>query len=220
MGTDSASVSRVTADVLAEFLEVAFHAILYSRELYPASVFHTTKKYNVPVQMCCHQGVRQYIQSVLTSVSTAYVFMCSQMCCHQGVRQYIQSVLTSVSTVLEKGQLEQVVFVILDSCRTPLQRFVFELVLPNTRVRTSDDLCLLKLEQQLRGFILKINTSDGQLTAVPSESTWTVQVHTTQVIALEMQQQQCIQDFTWILADSCETCMEDRRLVPPESCQL
>ena len=41
----------VMADILLEFLEVAFHSILYVRELYPAAVFHTTKKYNVPVQV-------------------------------------------------------------------------------------------------------------------------------------------------------------------------
>jgi len=31
----------------------------------------------------------------------------------------------------------------------------------------SDNLCLLKLEQELRAFILKINTSDAQLTSIP-----------------------------------------------------
>ena len=62
--------------------------------------------------------------------------LCSQMCQHRGVRQYIQSVLSSVSAVLENGQLEQVVFVMLDSSRSPLQRFVFEMTLPQARARS------------------------------------------------------------------------------------
>ena len=41
----------VAADILSEFLEVAFHAILYVREIYPSSVFERRKKYDVPVQV-------------------------------------------------------------------------------------------------------------------------------------------------------------------------
>jgi len=37
--------------VLCEFLEVAFHLILYVREVYPPVVFERRKKYNVPVQV-------------------------------------------------------------------------------------------------------------------------------------------------------------------------
>ncbi|KAK2180288.1 hypothetical protein NP493_448g03028 [Ridgeia piscesae] len=144
------------------------------------------------------------------------------MCRHQAVKQYIQNVLTSVTTVLEKAQLEQVVFVILDASHHPLQRFVFELMLPATRVRSSDNLCLLKLEQELRAFILKINTSDAQLTSIPPDNTWVVQVHTSQAAALEMQQHQCVQDFTWIPADDREISMKDRQIIPLKavSCEV
>ena len=45
------SVLPVAADVLCEFLEVAFHLILYVREVYPAVVFERRNKYNVPVQV-------------------------------------------------------------------------------------------------------------------------------------------------------------------------
>ena len=36
-------------DILAEFLEVAFHTILYVREIYPKSVFELKKKYDAPI---------------------------------------------------------------------------------------------------------------------------------------------------------------------------
>ena len=41
----------VSGGVLCEFLEVAFHLILYVREVYPPVVFERRKKYNVPVQV-------------------------------------------------------------------------------------------------------------------------------------------------------------------------
>lgn len=41
----------VSGGVVCEFLEVAFHLILYVREVYPAMVFERRKKYNVPVQV-------------------------------------------------------------------------------------------------------------------------------------------------------------------------
>lgn len=44
-------VLTVSGGVLCEFLEVAFHLILYVRELYPPVVFERRKKYNVPVQV-------------------------------------------------------------------------------------------------------------------------------------------------------------------------
>jgi len=44
-------VVSVFSGVFCDFLEVAFHLILYVREVYPAVVFERRKKYNVPVQV-------------------------------------------------------------------------------------------------------------------------------------------------------------------------
>ncbi len=41
----------VSSDIFCEFLDVAFHCILYVRELYPVGIFKRKKKYNVPVQV-------------------------------------------------------------------------------------------------------------------------------------------------------------------------
>ncbi|GCB60674.1 hypothetical protein scyTo_0012784 [Scyliorhinus torazame] len=46
---------QVIADVLCEFLEVAFHVILYVWEVYPIGIF----------QMSCHPELNQYIQDTL-----------------------------------------------------------------------------------------------------------------------------------------------------------
>ena len=39
----------VASDILTEFLEVAFHSLLYVRDLYPCGVFQRRKKYDVPI---------------------------------------------------------------------------------------------------------------------------------------------------------------------------
>ena len=55
-------VKIVSGGVLCEFLEVAFHLILYVREVYPAVVFERRKKYNVPVQVWCQIFVNNLLR--------------------------------------------------------------------------------------------------------------------------------------------------------------
>ena len=45
------TADTVNVDIVAEFIEVAIHCILYNRNLYPQGVFEKRKKYNVPVQV-------------------------------------------------------------------------------------------------------------------------------------------------------------------------
>ena len=52
----------VSGRVLCEFLEVAFHLVLYVREVYPAVVFERRKKYNVPVQVSEHFMLEMFLQ--------------------------------------------------------------------------------------------------------------------------------------------------------------
>jgi len=40
--------------LLLEFLETAIHQILYTRHLYPTSIFVLKKKYNIPVWVSAH----------------------------------------------------------------------------------------------------------------------------------------------------------------------
>jgi mitotic spindle assembly checkpoint protein MAD2B len=52
-------------DILIDFLEVAIHAVLYAREVYPPFLFEQRRKYSVNIFRCRHPGVIQYIQRVL-----------------------------------------------------------------------------------------------------------------------------------------------------------
>ncbi|KAK3099439.1 hypothetical protein FSP39_004382 [Pinctada imbricata] len=85
-------------DILLEFLEVAIHCILHKRDLYPKGVFRQAKKYGVPVQMCIHPDVSQYIKDILESIKR-----------------------------LPKNSAEQVCLVIMDKDSSPVERFVFKL---------------------------------------------------------------------------------------------
>ena len=51
--------------MLCEFLEVAFHLVLYVREVYPAVVFERRKKYNVPVQVSEDFRLEMFLQRYL-----------------------------------------------------------------------------------------------------------------------------------------------------------
>uniref|UniRef100_A0A8C4WVS2 HORMA domain-containing protein n=1 Tax=Eptatretus burgeri TaxID=7764 RepID=A0A8C4WVS2_EPTBU len=58
----------VVAGCICEFLEVAFHYILYVRQIYPAGAFSRRLKYNVPVMVCLHPELCHYVEDVLEGV--------------------------------------------------------------------------------------------------------------------------------------------------------
>lgn len=71
--------TQIGLDIFSEFLEVAIHSILYNRELYPAGVFERRKKYNVPVQICVHPEVNQYITQVSIHVHLNSKIQCMKV---------------------------------------------------------------------------------------------------------------------------------------------
>jgi len=56
------------ADVLAEFLEVAIHQILFVREIYPRESFTRRKKYDTPVHMSRLLPIQEYICDIVTNL--------------------------------------------------------------------------------------------------------------------------------------------------------
>ncbi|XP_078368970.1 mitotic spindle assembly checkpoint protein MAD2B-like isoform X2 [Oculina patagonica] len=144
-GEQTVDLLAVSGGVLCEFLEVAFHLILYVREVYPPVVFERRKKYNVPVQMCCHPDLNQYILDVLQTTKP----------------------------LLEKGEVQRVALVISNKKFIPVERFVFEIGNPEESSATgSEDNFLLHTEKALRGFLLKINACDALLEPIPPESSF------------------------------------------------
>ncbi|ELT87557.1 hypothetical protein CAPTEDRAFT_203137 [Capitella teleta] len=181
--------ATVVADVLCEFFEVAFHSILYVRNLYPLGCFEQRLKYNVPVQMCCHPDVKQYIGELISSLKV----------------------------LLLKNSADYIKFVICKGNGDIIERFVFEVDHQRMVKDFETDSFLLTLNEKLRGFLLKLSTCDSLLTETHSDRSWTVQVHTNHSGLLQMQEIQCTQDFSWVSADDAEIQMENASLIPVKS---
>ncbi|XP_064642286.1 mitotic spindle assembly checkpoint protein MAD2B-like [Lineus longissimus] len=178
-------VAQVATDILSEFLEVAFHCILYAREIYPNSVFERCRKYNVPVQMCCHPEVKQYIVDVIQSLKP----------------------------LMDKQQLDKLALLILSVDQLPVEKFVFD-ISPVSNPMLSEDTYLLRLEQALRAFLLKLNVCDASLQVLPEDCTWAVQVHTENAALLGIDEQQILHEFAWIEADESQVKINNAKLVP------
>jgi len=179
----------VSGGVLCEFLEVAFHLILYVREVYPPVVFERRKKYNVPVQMCCHPDLNQYILDVLQTAKP----------------------------LLEKGEVQRVVLVVSNKKFIPIERFVFEIGNPEELSATgSEDNFLLHTEKTLRGFLLKINACDALLEPIPPGCTFSILVYTKESSFLKLQEDRKVQEFPWVQADEGTT-LKESIMIPLKS---
>lgn len=150
-----------TIKVIAEFLEVAFHNILYVRGVYPSDLFESCKKYDVPIFRSRHV--------LLTS--------------------YISGVVSQVVEEISKGLVNKLILAIQDGTNPPyepLEHFVFDfqyLVDPITNFEDESDRdirpmagvgTLADAHVHLRAFLMKINQSNKQITELPRrELTWT-----------------------------------------------
>ncbi|CAH1239340.1 MAD2L2 [Branchiostoma lanceolatum] len=179
------NVAQIAADIVCEFLEVAFHQILYIRQVYPAGIFQRRKKYNIPVQMSCHPDVTRYLQDTLQTIRP----------------------------LVGRGEVDKVVLNVTDRQARPLERFVFE-VTPPVQPSVNDDSYLLRLEQALRAFVLKINVCDSMLDTLPQDVTFSVHVYTQDSAAASLEQQQLVQNFPWVEADSDSLKMPNARIIP------
>ncbi|XP_031570849.1 mitotic spindle assembly checkpoint protein MAD2B-like [Actinia tenebrosa] len=182
------NAQAISAGVFCDFLEVAFHLILYVREVYPAVVFERRKKYNVPVQMCCHPDLNHYIQDVLVTIKP----------------------------LIEKNEVSKISLVISNKSFQPVERFTFEIAQPDD-ISLSDDNLLLHTESALRAFLLKINVCDALLKNNPSECTFTVLAYTKESAHVELQSDSKHEEFPWIPAEQESTSMSDFNIIPLKS---
>ncbi|KAK7076252.1 MAD2 mitotic arrest deficient-like 2 [Halocaridina rubra] len=176
----------VSSDIVLEFLEVAINLILFTREIYPQSVFQSRKKYNCPVQMCIHPGLQAYISDCVGSIRP----------------------------VLEKGDIEKVVVAVLSSAGVPVEKFIFEITqIPTKPQDIKHDPQLLRMEDALRAFCLKLSTSDCFLRPLPSGCSFVVQIHVPEHIPPAMATD-CNQDFPWVEAEKKQVEVVDPHIVP------
>lgn len=181
--------SIVTIDILAEFLEVAFHQILYTRDLYPSTIFEKCRKYNVPVQMSIHPLVNEYVEKAVEAIKL----------------------------ILGKHYLEKIVLAIYDGKHEVLEKFVFEVKQPTSSISQIEDQYLIYLEQALRGFCLKINTCNAVLSPLPPDATFAIQVYTNESTAFILDANPTFQDFPWVKAEPMHVNMNEACIIPLKS---
>lgn len=176
----------VSSDIVAELLEVAINLILYTREIYPQSVFQRRKKYNIPVQMCIHPGVSSYISSSVGAIVP----------------------------VLEKGEVDKVVVAVLGEDKRPLEKFVFDIdQLPTKPQNIKEDPSLQRLEEALRAFCLKLSISDSLLKPLPggTQCTFAIHLHVPENVSNDLTVEQ---DCHWIPAEAEQVEVPDAQIVP------
>lgn len=92
----------VGADILLEFLEVAFHHVLFFRKIYPKEIFVKRKVYGSTVYVSEHPELNEYLLNVLNSI-----------------RELIKEDANSVKAIN---------LIFYNSNKLPTEKFVFDMV--------------------------------------------------------------------------------------------
>lgn len=158
----------MTVNILLEFLEVAFHNILFLTDVYPKEIFENRKKYGAPVKYSVHPQVNEYIINCL------------------GV----------IKELFKSGSLQKVVLAIISETQMELQRFVFEV--DDIQKSSDEDPYLIKLEQSMRSFCLKLASMKSSLKDTPENSTFSIQMHTIESTAVNLVGNAAMEHFPMI----------------------
>ncbi|GAA5836365.1 hypothetical protein JCM5353_002498 [Sporobolomyces roseus] len=150
---------RETAKLAREYLEVAFHLILYLREVYPSTLFRQVKKYDSPVWQSRNPALTEYLGRVLECIEEEML----------------------------KGTVRRAVLVIKEATpsETPLERYVFdfEWLIPSSDFPqdgsadfrpSKNGLARGDVEDLFRACLRKLNGSTAYLKKLPSEVTFAV----------------------------------------------
>jgi len=141
MTSDVSLTFNQTVRGIAEFIEVAIHAILYVRQVYPTDLFVRRKKYDTPVFQSRHPTLNEYISGAVRAIGEELVL----------------------------GNVDKVVVVIKDKDQVALERFIFSVqnmieVEPyNKDTSVQDAISSVTLGQYFRAFLVKLNMVESQI---------------------------------------------------------
>lgn len=143
---------------LTDFLTVAIHTILYTRELYPADTFLTSRAYNLPV----HQNR------------------------HPKVCDWINESIKSLAPLISSNAVKRVVVVINSPDLEVLERFLFDIsrfpIVDEKEKFTEFEGDarglgnIVDIEEQLRAKIRKLDYLGGKMKPLPKNCTFTLAV--------------------------------------------
>ncbi|GAA5869952.1 hypothetical protein JCM3774_000535 [Rhodotorula dairenensis] len=143
---------KETVRAMRDFLEAAFHTVLYIRQVYPPVLFHQVRKYGCPIWQCRAEPVCEYLGRVIACIEEE----------------------------LEKGFIRRVILVVREARPegTPLERFVFDLewyIKPSDfpkdgpdYVPSANGIPRKHVDDLFRAGMVKLNMSSTYLKPIPS----------------------------------------------------
>ncbi|KAH8808838.1 DNA-binding protein [Xylogone sp. PMI_703] len=146
----------------SDFLTVAIHTIIYERNLYPASTFLSTRKYNLPVRQNRHPKVCKWIQDAVAAVEG----------------QMLKGAVSRVVVPIYSPQLEVMERFLFDVSSFPTVP-ANEIFTPLEREGSAGEelrISLVDIEEQLRATIRKLAVCGSKLGPLPDGCTYTVAV--------------------------------------------
>ncbi|KWU47452.1 DNA-binding protein [Rhodotorula sp. JG-1b] len=151
---------KETVAAMRDFLETAFHTVLYIRQVYPPVLFQQVRKYGCPVWQCRADPVCEYLGRVINCIEEE----------------------------LEKGSIRRVMLVVREATpeATPLERFVFDLEwyikeqdMPKDGpdfVPATNGVARKHVDDLFRAGMVKLNMSTSYLKPIPSDTPLTFAV--------------------------------------------
>ncbi|XP_077291275.1 DNA polymerase zeta subunit 2 [Arctopsyche grandis] len=174
-------------DIFIEFLEIAFHYLLFVYKIYPKEIFEDRKKYGASVKYSIHPQVNSYITNCLTSIKE----------------------------VLIAGCLEKVAFCVLDADKIETHRCIFDALSVNADCTRNEDHYLIRCEQNLRAFFMKLSNSDAFTKPIPDGNSFTVMVHTTESAAVNLAKKPELEHFPLIEYEPSNDCIKTEYFILP-----
>ncbi|BFZ62588.1 hypothetical protein YB2330_003689 [Saitoella coloradoensis] len=148
---------NIILQTFCDFLTVAIHTILFTRDLYHPELFERARKYNTVVRRSRHPMLNDWIRDVIASVNEE----------------------------LKKCTINRVSIIILSADETPMERYVFDVSsFPNIPEQehnipissTSATFTHSDLLEQFRATLIRIQQSATTLGKLPEDSTFTVAI--------------------------------------------
>ncbi|KAF7993211.1 hypothetical protein HCN44_006271 [Aphidius gifuensis] len=168
----------MSKDLLVEFLEVAFHGILYYRKIYPEEIFEKQKLYGIGIWVSQHPDVNEYIDNVLVTIKEIIAIADNSIKC--------------------------VNFSILDSQNEIIEKFVFDLFSIQGEAKVADPY-FRSTEESLRTICLKLSIAESYLKPLPEDVTFNIEVETCEEVHDQINKKPELEHFPWIIKESQPT---------------
>ena len=158
--------SQFYLDVFTEFVEVLLHQIIYLRDIYPASIFETRRKFNLPLHMSQHPWVNEYIKKVVDSL-----------------RENLTQPDTDIDSVdivvsATDGQME----------RFRLEFGGLDVLSITSSARIQSDEFMVGLEMSLASLLLRLGQAVSVMSPPAGEREWWVELGSTEQGAMRLMQ--------------------------------